>query len=163
LEPVGRCQQCGYVLRYDRYGYRCDFCGFTHIQRSWTQRFQDLERTLSGKFQSVLDSIMGPRYPQTITYSPVWLQQEHRCIACGLYLPAGTQRCPRCGAAQIVIPATPVAREEPQTPDQRVLDYIVAHDGTISLSQAARDLSVSPGELRSTLERLKSAGFLNQA
>jgi hypothetical protein len=163
LQPVGRCPECGYVLRYDGYGYHCDFCGYKYMQRPWMQRVQDIERTLRGKFQSVLASIMGPRYPQTITYSPVWLRQEHPCVTCGLNLPAGTQRCPRCGAAQIVIPSTPVTRQEPSTPDQRVLDYIVVHDGTISLSQAARDLSVSLGELRSTIERLKSAGFLSQA
>ena len=162
MQPVGRCPECGYVLRFDGYRYHCDFCGYRYVQRSWTERVQDLEKTLGAKFRDVLDTIKGPRYPQLITYSPVRVQQEHRCTTCGLYLPAKTQTCPRCGAAQVVISTNP-SREEQKTPDQRVLDYIVAHDGTISMSQAARELSVSPGELRSSIERLKALGYLNQA
>jgi DNA-binding MarR family transcriptional regulator len=47
-----------------------------------------------------------------------------------------------------------------QPGDQQVLDYIASHDGTISLSQAAQDLSMSLQALGVTIERLKSAGFL---
>jgi DNA-binding MarR family transcriptional regulator len=50
-----------------------------------------------------------------------------------------------------------------QPGDQQVLDYIATHDGTISLSQAAQDLSMSPGALGLTIERLKAAGFLKPA
>jgi DNA-binding MarR family transcriptional regulator len=50
-----------------------------------------------------------------------------------------------------------------QPGDQQVLDYIATHEGTISLSQAAQDLSMSPGALGLTIERLKAAGFLKPA
>jgi DNA-binding IclR family transcriptional regulator len=43
-----------------------------------------------------------------------------------------------------------------------VLDYIVAHDGTISLSQASKELALPFGALQQTIERLKAEGFLNQ-
>jgi len=46
--------------------------------------------------------------------------------------------------------------------DRQVLDYITAHDGTISLSQAANDLAIAQNVLLSSIERLKSGGFLNQ-
>jgi DNA-binding IclR family transcriptional regulator len=46
--------------------------------------------------------------------------------------------------------------------DEQVLDYIAAHNGTISLSQAAQDLSMSHDALRLTIERLKAAGLLQQ-
>jgi DNA-binding MarR family transcriptional regulator len=46
--------------------------------------------------------------------------------------------------------------------EKRVLDYIIAHDGTISLSQAAQDLAVTPTVLQLTIDRLKKVGLLNQ-
>ncbi len=43
---------------------------------------------------------------------------------------------------------------------ERVYDYIIKHEGTISLSQAARDLGVSLDELKAAIERLKEEGKL---
>jgi len=43
---------------------------------------------------------------------------------------------------------------------ERVYDYIIKHEGTISLSQAARDLGVSLDELKAAIERLKEEGRL---
>jgi hypothetical protein len=51
---------------------------------------------------------------------------------------------------------------EPSGMDKRVFDYIVTHNGTISLSQASRDLSLSHDNLQSSIERLKSSGALSQ-
>jgi len=38
---------------------------------------------------------------------------------------------------------------------ERVYDYIIKHEGTISLSQAAKDLGISLDELKTAIERLK--------
>jgi len=43
---------------------------------------------------------------------------------------------------------------------ERVYDYIIKHEGTISLSQAARDLGISLEELKAAIERLKEEGRL---
>jgi len=51
----------------------------------------------------------------------------------------------------------------PQGFEKAVLDYVIAHNGTISLSQAAQELRLPQDALQSILERLKEAGFLNQA
>jgi len=51
----------------------------------------------------------------------------------------------------------------PQGFEKAVLDYIIAHNGTISLSQAAQELRLPQDALQSIIERLKEAGFLNQA
>jgi len=44
--------------------------------------------------------------------------------------------------------------------DEKVYNYIVEHEGTISISQAARDLAVTQDELKQVVERLKSQGRL---
>ncbi len=44
--------------------------------------------------------------------------------------------------------------------DDRVLNYIEAHDGEISLSKAAADLGLSLSELQDAIGRLRSSGFL---
>jgi hypothetical protein len=87
------------------------------------------------------------------------------CISCGSYISIGTLVCPNCGANQqypqrTVTPAVNPA--QPEGPERNVLDYIIAHNGTISLSQASQDLALPPETLQSTIERLKAAGFLSQ-
>jgi energy-converting hydrogenase Eha subunit A/predicted component of type VI protein secretion system len=44
--------------------------------------------------------------------------------------------------------------------DSKVYDYIVKHEGTISLSQAARDLKISLEELQEAIYRLRNRGRL---
>jgi len=44
--------------------------------------------------------------------------------------------------------------------DERVYNYIVEHEGTIALSQAAKDLGITVDELNAAIERLKSQGRL---
>jgi len=44
--------------------------------------------------------------------------------------------------------------------DEKVYNYIVEHEGAISISQAARDLAVTQDELKQVIERLKSQGRL---
>lgn len=163
LQSIGRCPRCGYVIGYDGYRYYCAFCGYLHSRRKLEDTIQDLERTLKFKVHNFLAGFRRPPPQQVVTYYPVTTRP---CVACGILLPIAAYTCPACGASQFVSPQTPSPRmpsPAPPTRDQRVLDYIVAHNGTISISQAARDLSMSPQALRSTVERLKSAGFLTQA
>jgi hypothetical protein len=75
-------------------------------------------------------------------------------------------RCPNCGAQQETHQTIPTQSRDPGQQgviERNVLDYIVSHNGTISISQAARDLAVPQNVLQSTIEQLKAAGFLNQA
>jgi len=53
----------------------------------------------------------------------------------------------------------PIAKAESEL-DGRVYSYIVEHEGTIALSQAAKDLGISLDELNAAIGRLKSQGRL---
>jgi len=53
----------------------------------------------------------------------------------------------------------PIAEAAPPL-DERVYNYIVAHEGTIALSQAAKDLGITLDELNAAIDRLKSQGRL---
>jgi len=55
-----------------------------------------------------------------------------------------------------IVPITEVAPPL----DERVYDYIVEHEGTIALSQAAKDLGIAVDELNAAIERLKVQGRL---
>ncbi len=127
---------------------------------------QDLERGVKSKLQKLFEAATRTHVGQAVTYYPVTMRQQRPCVVCGVNLPLGIQNCPSCGAVQVITRPSPPSRRngsETQTLDQRVFDYIVAHAGTISLSQAAQDLSMSPDALRLTIERLKAAGLLSQA
>jgi hypothetical protein len=78
--------------------------------------------------------------------------------------PLGITVCPRCGAKFAAPQPNPPnqAANSPVIGDQKVFDYIVAHDGTISLSEASKELALPPAALQQTIERLKAEGFLNQ-
>jgi hypothetical protein len=166
LQPIGRCPRCGYVLRYDGHRYACDFCGYLFAQRTLTNRLQDLERNVKLGIQNVLDNVKRPNPQQFVTYFPASIQRQRPCAICGAILLVGSPICPSCGASQAPIPSripSPIASGNPESRDQQVYEYIVAHSGTISISRAAQDLSISADALRLTIERLKSAGLLSQA
>ena len=162
MQAPGRCPRCGYPLRYDRGRYRCEFCGFPNTKPPLSQSVRNLERTLRSKMESLLDNRSGRQYDRVILQYP-YAARPSTCVSCGLRIPFGVQACPYCAAPQTV-PHTsqqPVPSSVPvDAGDQQVLDYIVAHNGTISISQAARDLSISADSLRLTIERLKTSGFL---
>jgi predicted DNA-binding transcriptional regulator len=166
LRPLGRCPRCGYVLRYDGRRYACDFCGYLYAQRTLTDRLQDLERSMKRGVQDLLDNLKKPNPQQFVTYLPVPIQRQRPCVICGAILPIGISICPTCGATQTPMPSripSPITTSNSESRDQKVYDYVVAHAGTISISQATQDLSLSPDALRLTLERLKSAGLLSQS
>jgi hypothetical protein len=112
--------------------------------------------------ESLMDRGRGGQYERMIVQYP-YAGRQQVCTACGLRIPYGFQTCPYCLAPQ----TTPQTTQQSNAPvptidvtDQQVLDYIAAHDGTISMSQAARDLGLSSGALRITIEKLKSSGLL---
>ena len=139
-----RCPRCGYVLRYDTLSYVCDFCGLQG-KRSLTSMIISLERELKGRVENFLQT-------HTYTYSPRNVTEFQSCRFCGFNFPPGSQQCPECGKTTNNL--TPF--------EEQVFEYISSHNGTISLSQAAQDLSVSLEILGQAIERLKATGTLKQ-
>lgn len=74
------------------------------------------------------------------------------CSSCGNRTPKSATFCQKCGA--------PVVAAERGTLEDKVYDYIVKHDGVISLSKASQDLGVSVEQLKQTTEGLKKKGRL---
>jgi hypothetical protein len=74
------------------------------------------------------------------------------CSSCGNRMPKGATFCEKCGA--------PVGTPASTTVEDRVYDYIVRHDGVISMSKASQDLGISVELLRQAAENLKKKGRL---
>jgi predicted RNA-binding Zn-ribbon protein involved in translation (DUF1610 family) len=148
------------VLRFDGRHYTCDFCGYPGANRSLVTTVRNAEQNLKGKIQGFLE---GFRKREVNVHYPIAVRP---CIACGVNMAYNMLRCPNCGTIQQSTQAPPVAGTVPMEPnpvDRRVFDYIVAHNGTISISKAASDLSLPQDLLQSSIDRLKSSGLLDQA
>lgn len=159
---MGRCPRCGYVLTYDGYGYFCGYCGYPRNHGLITNALQDINRAVRLKIRNFLE-VLKPDTSQEFAYYPVNFSLQSRCVSCGFNFPIRLQSCPNCGTPRLMPPPnaqTPAIMPAPQNLDQRVLDYITSHGGTISISQTARDLDVTQNALRFSIERLKAAGFL---
>ena len=141
-----RCPRCGYVLRYTKTGYSCDFCGLKG-KRSASSVIASAERDLRRRVQDFLE----PR--RRVVYNQPVQRSFQTCIFCSQNIPFGSIACPACGKLQ----TTSLSDQ-----DRRVFDYITAHDGTISISNAALDLSMPIGQLTASIERLKATGVLKQ-
>jgi len=74
------------------------------------------------------------------------------CRKCGNNVPKGVEVCGNCGA--------PIAALQPKSKDDTVYDYIVKHQGVISLRAASNDLGISVDELKEITGRLKKDGRL---
>ncbi len=81
------------------------------------------------------------------------------CSNCGNRAPIGATFCQKCGASLQAPTVTPTAPAVPSL-DDRVYDYIVKHEGVISLSAASADLGILVEELKEITERLKKQGRL---
>ena len=165
LQPPNRCPRCGYPLRYDRSGYTCEFCGFPRTRPPLLQSIRNFERNVRSRMESLMEKSRARNYERMIVQYPYAMRQQS-CVSCKLRIPERLPTCPYCGAPQTI--PQPPREPNPISPsidplDQQVLDYIAARNGTISISQAARDLSIDQGTLRSRLERLKSSGLLRTA
>jgi hypothetical protein len=73
------------------------------------------------------------------------------CSSCGNPVPNGAF-CERCGA--------PLEPATVPSSDDKVYDYILKHEGVISLGTASADLGISGEELKEITERLKKQGRL---
>ena len=142
----GRCPRCGYVLRYTTTGYSCNFCGLNG-RRSVSSIVASTEGSLRRKVQEFLD----PR--RTVSYNRPVQRAFQACLFCGVNIPFGSITCRTCGK-----PQTTSFSDQ----DRRVFDYVAAHDGVISISNAALDLSMPMSLLTASLERLKATGVLKQ-
>jgi ribosomal protein L37E len=162
LQPLGRCPRCGYALTYDGRSYRCEFCGYPRTRQTLMASLRNLERNIRFKMENLNDSGRRDQY-QRMSFQFPYAAREQVCSACGLRIPNGVQVCPYCRTPFRIAQPSPetINNPIPQTGDQRVLDYIASHNGTISISQAATELSIPLESLRTTIERLKSAGLLN--
>jgi ribosomal protein L37E len=162
LQRSGRCPRCGYVLRFDGRNYSCEFCGFPRTNDTLSHALVGMGKELKAKAQRLLNKMRQPPSRPVYVYYPV---APHPCASCGFNMPVGTARCPNCGIQQEThqTASTPSRDPTPQVGIERnVLDYIVSHNGTISISQAARDLALPQHVLQSTIDQLKASGFLNQ-
>jgi hypothetical protein len=74
------------------------------------------------------------------------------CSNCGNNVPKGLEFCDKCGNA--IRPA------HYHSEDDRVYEYIVKHQGVISLRTASSDLGISLEQLKEITERLKKDGRL---
>jgi len=164
MQSRSRCPRCGYPLRYERGGYVCVFCGFPGTKPPLLNSVRNFERNLRSKIESLMEKSRARSYERMVVQNPYAVRHQI-CLSCKQQFPLGLRTCPYCGAPQV----TPQPRQEKSpattTPsidplDQEVLDYIAARNGTISISQAAKDLSIEAAALRLRLERLKSSGLL---
>jgi len=79
------------------------------------------------------------------------------CLTCGNIIPEGVSVCQKCGASLDLQPA-----QAPVLPpiEQKVYDYIIKHEGVISMSKAASDLGLTLDQLKEITEKLKKEGRL---
>jgi len=84
--------------------------------------------------------------------------QARRCTNCGASISEGSGFCHKCGAPAPV--TTPTARVRTANVEDRVYEYIVKHEGVISLSKAAKELDISVEKLKEITEKLKRDGRL---
>lgn len=70
-------------------------------------------------------------------------------------IPEGAIFCQKCGTS--IDTVTP----SETSVDDKVYDYIIKHEGVISLSKAASDLGITIEKVKEIAERLKTEGKLS--
>jgi hypothetical protein len=78
--------------------------------------------------------------------------QTQICRNCGTRMPRTATFCQKCG--------TPVVPLERTALEDKVYDYIVKHEGVISMTKASEDLGLSVEQLKQATEELKKKGRL---
>jgi hypothetical protein len=96
--------------------------------------------------------LFAGRHPQKVSAvaPPIAVS---RCSKCGTNIPVGAEFCEKC--------RSPIGSAQMPTEEQKVYDYIVNHEGVISLSVASEDLGVPLEKLKEITERLKREGRLS--
>jgi ribosomal protein L37E len=161
MQSTTRCPRCGYVLTYSGSAYYCNFCGYPRTQDTLTPALHSLKKKVSDRIQRFLAELK-PKIPPQPSYYPVNVIMQP-CINCGFSFPKMAQICPSCGTQRAIVSqnTTEISTTGTHDLDRRVFDYISAHGGTISLSQAAQDLAITQATLLTSIERLKNGGFLS--
>jgi hypothetical protein len=77
------------------------------------------------------------------------------CKSCGSMIPEGGIFCQKCGTSIDTVPPPEMSV------DEKVYDYIIKHEGVISLSKAASDLGITTEKVKEIAERLKTDGRLS--
>lgn len=95
---------------------------------------------------------MFTRTTTTFRPSKAPAQQTTVCSKCGNRVPKNATFCQKCGA--------PIASADLTGLEEKVYDYIVKHDGVISVSKASRDLGISADRLKEAAGALKKKGRL---
>jgi hypothetical protein len=95
---------------------------------------------------------MFTRGMTTFRPSKVAASQTTVCSKCGNRVPKNATFCQKCGAS--------IAGAEQIGLEDKVYDYVVKHDGVISLSKASRDLGMSADQVKQAAEALKKKGRL---
>jgi len=163
MQSTTRCPRCGYVLSYSGSAYYCSFCGYPRTQATLTPTLRSLEKKVSDRIQRFLAELK-PKVPTQPSYYPVNVIMQP-CTNCGRSFPRMAQVCPSCGTQRAIVPqnAPATSATENYDIDRKVFDYITAHEGTISMSQASQDLAITQAALQTSIERLKTGGFLSQS
>jgi len=163
MQSTTRCPRCGYVLTYSGFAYYCSFCGYPRAQDTLTPTLHSLEKKVRDRIQRFLSELKPRTTPQPSHYPVNVIMQP--CNNCGFIFPKMAQVCPSCGTQRAIVaqnmPA--ISTTETYDLDRRVFDYVSAHGGTISLSQAAQDLVITQVNLLTSIDRLKAGGFLSQS
>jgi ribosomal protein L37E len=163
MRPSTRCPRCGYVLTYSGSVYYCSFCGYPRTNEALTTTLHSLEKKVSDGIQRFLAQLKA-KTPAQPSYYPVNVIMQP-CTNCGFSFPRMAQTCPSCGNQRAIVPQNTrlVSATGTHDLDRRVFDYISAHGGTISISQTAQDLAITQASLLTSIERLKTGGFLSQS
>jgi hypothetical protein len=90
---------------------------------------------------------LWPPKPRALMRGP-----KQICGSCGNRIPKSATFCQKCGA--------PVVAAQSATLEDKVYDYIVNHNGVISLSKASEELGISVEQLKQSTEALKKKGQL---
>jgi len=70
-------------------------------------------------------------------------------------IPKGGVYCQKCGSS--IVATRPVA----ESMESKVYDYVLKHEGVISMSQAASDLGITVAQVKEMTEKLKAEGKLS--
>lgn len=76
------------------------------------------------------------------------------CRVCGGSMPEGAVYCLKCGTSLVASPSEASLEE-------KVYDYVIKHEGVISLSKAASDLGMTVEQVKAVTEKLKAEGRLS--
>jgi len=158
-------------------GYNVHYWSYIHFRKVLSSILLPVTEQIKSTVEALVEA--PARVPQRFTTQyPYGDLKNHNklCENCHLHLPLTASKCPYCGASENLanLPETrvdqtnetiiikPRNRQAPDHLDQRVYDYIVAHDGTITYSQTFRDIAITTPKLRASIKRLKSLGLLRQ-